>query len=126
VASQLGAFFTNTAVRDQMVPVITHAAPDIRPAFFSSTSHLWAEVNARDRELPRMRAFAQPVWVIFGADDPYLNVGVAAEFKATFANSSLHLVPQAGHYVQLDRADEVARLVLAGLAGAAPKTPAAP
>jgi haloalkane dehalogenase len=119
VASQLGLFFSNPTSRDQFIPVLTHDVAAIRPAFFSSTAELWPEVEAREKELPRMRAFAKPVWIVFGADDPYLNVGVAAEFKAIFANSSLHLLPNAGHYVQLDRADEVARVVLAGLAGLA-------
>ncbi len=118
VASQISLFFTNTESRDRFVPVITHDVAAIRPAFFSSTSVLWAEVEARAKELPRMRSFAKPVLVVFGADDPYLNVGVAQQFKAIFPNSQLHLLPGAGHYVQLDRADEVARLVLAGLASA--------
>jgi pimeloyl-ACP methyl ester carboxylesterase len=45
-----------------------------------------------------------------------LNEGVATEFARLFSASSLHLVAKAGHYVQLDRADEVGRIVLDQLA----------
>lgn len=115
VGSQIGLFFSNAESRDRFVPVLTHNVAAIRPAFFSSTSVLWAEVNARDKEVPRMRAFDKPVLVIFGADDPYLNAGVARDFKALFPQSRLHLLPNAGHYVQLDRAADVAAVIKEGL-----------
>lgn len=112
VGSQLGRFFSNPASRDAFIPIITNGSSAIRPAFYSSTSVLWAELEARTRSLPRVKQFKKPVHIIFGADDPYLNDGVASEFKHLFSNSSLHLVTQAGHYVQLDRADEVGRIML--------------
>jgi haloalkane dehalogenase len=112
VGSQLNRFFSNPASRDAFIPIITNGSSAIRPAFFSSTSVLWAELEARAQKLPRVKQFKKPVHIIFGADDPYLNNGVASEFKRVFSNSSLHLVAQAGHYVQLDRADEVGRIVL--------------
>jgi haloalkane dehalogenase len=115
VGSQISLFFSNADSRDRFLPVLTHDVAAIRPAFFSSTSVLWAEVNARDKEVPRMRAFDKPVLVIFGADDPYLNAGVAAQFKSLFPRSRLHVLANAGHYVQLDRAPDVAALITAGL-----------
>ncbi len=111
VSSQLQSFFSNPVSRDAMIPVITHRATEIRPAFISSTAVLWPEIAERDKKVPRMQAFKKPVWVIFGADDPYLNKGVAAEFARSFPNSSLNLLDRAGHYVQLDRGDEVGRIM---------------
>lgn len=111
VGGQLARFFSNTKVRDAFTPIITNASVSIRPAFFSSTSVLWQELEARRALLPRVQQFKKPVHIIFGADDPYLNPGVALDFKQLFSNSSLDLVPQAGHYVQLDRAEEVGQLV---------------
>jgi haloalkane dehalogenase len=116
VGSQLNRFFSNPASRDAFIPIITNDASAIRPAFFSSTSVLWAELEARTQMLPRVKQFKKPVHIIFGADDPYLNDGVASEFKSLFSASSLHLVANAGHYVQLDRAEEVGRIVLDQLA----------
>jgi pimeloyl-ACP methyl ester carboxylesterase len=111
VGGQLARFFSNTKVRDAFTPIITNASVSIRPAFFSSTSVLWQELEARRALVARVQQFKKPVHIIFGADDPYLNTGVARDFKQLFSNSSLDLVTQAGHYVQLDRAEEVGRLV---------------
>jgi haloalkane dehalogenase len=111
VASQLGAFFSQPAVRDAYVPVLSHRAAEMLPAFISSTSVLWAEVAARSAQVLRMRAFQKPVWVVFGADDPYLNAGVAREFQTLFPNGRLHLLSAAGHYVQLDAAERVSALI---------------
>jgi haloalkane dehalogenase len=115
VASQISKFFSNPASRDVFVPILTHSAADIRPAFISSTSVLWDEVAARATQVPRMQAFRKPVWVIFGADDPYLNSGVAQEFHRLFGNSRLHLLKGAGHYVQLDEAKQVSDIIRAGI-----------
>jgi haloalkane dehalogenase len=112
VGSQLARFYSNAKVRDEFTPIITHGSVNIRPAFFSSTSVLWQELEERKASLPRVQQFKKPVHIIFGADDPYLNPGVAKDFKSLFTNSSLQLVPQAGHYVQLDNADAVANAIL--------------
>jgi haloalkane dehalogenase len=115
VGSQLARFYSNAKVRDEFTPIITHGSVNIRPAFFSSTSVLWQELDARKASVPRVQQFKKPVHIIFGQDDPYLNVGVAKDFKNLFSNSSLHLVPQAGHYVQLDDANAVGRIVITQL-----------
>jgi haloalkane dehalogenase len=111
VASQLTKFFSNGAAREKYLPIVTHGAINIRPAFFSSTSVLWPEIEARNGQVPRIQQFKKPVHIIFGADDPYLNSGVATEFKRLFASSSLHLLPGAGHYVQLDEPAQVGRIL---------------
>jgi haloalkane dehalogenase len=111
VASQVGKFFTNPAARETYLPIVTHGAINIRPAFFSSTSVLWAEIDARQANVPRMKQFKKPVHTIFGADDPFLNSGVASEFKRIFSAGSLHLLPGAGHYVQLDAPEKVGRIL---------------
>jgi haloalkane dehalogenase len=111
VGGQLARFFSNAKVRDEFTPIITNSSVSIRPAFFSSTSVLWQELEARRAFVPRVQQFKKPVHIVFGADDPYLNPGVAQDFKRLFSNSSLDLVPQAGHYVQLDRAEEVGRIL---------------
>jgi haloalkane dehalogenase len=115
VGSQLNRFFSNAANRDKFIPIITHGSVNIRPAFFSSTSVLWAELEARAAMVPRLQQFKKPVHIIFGADDPYLNTGVAQDFQRLFSQSSLYLVPSAGHYVQLDNASEVSQTILTRL-----------
>jgi haloalkane dehalogenase len=112
VASQIGKFMSNGEIRDQFVPIITHSAAYMRPAFFSSVSYLWGELDARVKEIPKMRSFDKSVQIIFGADDPFLNAGVAAEFGRVFGKSQVSMIKDAGHYVQLDNAPAVANLIL--------------
>jgi haloalkane dehalogenase len=111
VASQLTAFFKNADARERYLPVVTHGASAMRPAFFSATAALWPEVQARQAQLPRLQRFGRPVHVVFGEADPYLNAGVAAEFRQLFPVGSLHLVSGAGHYVQLDDPVAVGRIL---------------
>jgi haloalkane dehalogenase len=111
LSNQIGVFMSNPASRAIYVPIIANAAPSIRPAFFSSTSVLWDELDQRAKQVPRLKQFRKSVHIIFGSDDPFLNVGVAKDFSELFANNSLHLITGAGHYVQLDNAAEVAAIM---------------
>jgi haloalkane dehalogenase len=111
VASQLSKFLSNSDVREKYVPILTHSAAYMRPAFFSSVSFLWGELDARVNEVPKLRSFDKPVQIIFGEDDPFLNVGVAAEFGRVFKKSQVSIIKNAGHYVQLDNAQAVANLI---------------
>jgi haloalkane dehalogenase len=53
-----------------------------------------------------------PASIIWGEDDPSLTPALATEIAALFPNPSVHFVPGAGHYVQDDRPDDVARLLM--------------
>lgn len=50
--------------------------------------------------------------IIFGNEDPYLNRGVAQEFNEIFTSSSLYLIDNAAHYLQLDKPNDVAERIL--------------
>jgi haloalkane dehalogenase len=108
VANQLSEFMSTDAARQDFVPIFVHTAPAMRPAFFSAVSALWLEIEARANESARMRAFAKPVRIVFGADDPFLNSGVAKSFSQLFKKSCVQLIANANHYVQLDQPREVA------------------
>ncbi len=107
VRSQMSDFFADDAARQRWVPVLAHGAAAIRPAFFSATSVLWAEIDVRASRVPQMQRSPVPVLVLFGRDDPFLNPGVAQALAGQFGRSRLQLL-DAGHYVQLDRPSEVA------------------
>jgi haloalkane dehalogenase len=117
LASQIEKFFSNSESRQIFVPILAHDSASIRLAFFSSTSVLWADVDARAKKTKRIQQFQKPTHIIFGADDPFLNKGVAASFQALFPKASLDIVEKAGHYVQLDRGDDVASIILQRLKG---------
>ena len=67
----------------------------------------------RRRRIPQLRRFAPPVRVIFGARDRTLNPRVAKNFASLFPNSELHLLDDAGHFVQVDQPSQVADLITA-------------
>src|SRR6266536_1719805 len=104
------------AVLDQLglerVVLVAHDASG-PPAFWRLNDDLLGTVFSRRRVLPRLRTFARPVRIVFGAADPYLNAAVARRFHELFPHSELFLLPTARHYVQVDEPAEVARLILA-------------
>lgn len=111
---QLRRFFYDQRQADIMLPVLTNQAMDIRKAFFQLNDVLDEEVLSRAGAEYRLRRYGGRVAVIFGNEDPYLNIDVARTFHNTFPNSSLFSVDEAAHFVQLDRPDEVARIILSG------------
>jgi haloalkane dehalogenase len=74
-------------------------------------SVLRKEVASRQSRLPELKLYPGPVHIIFGADDLYLNSGLARDFHFWFPHSTLDLIPQAAHYVQLDRPEEVVKII---------------
>ena len=109
---QVGKFFCERDARETYLKIFSHQSFGIRTAFFGLNGVLSNEVRKRAARLTDMRKFQPPVTIIFGAEDPYLNAGVAREFDAIFPNSQLHLVENGCHYVQLDQPTTVAQLIL--------------
>src|SRR5262245_56808304 len=113
---QVGGFIRDEAVRGPFVRKLWArfgGSPSSIPAFAALNRDLQAAVLAHTARVPELARFTPPVRIVFGATDPYLNPGVAESFHAAFPNSELTLLPTAGHYVQVDEPEEVARLVLA-------------
>src|SRR4030095_5156954 len=81
-------------------------------AFFRLNEDLRPTIRAGTETAPRLKDFTRPVRIIFGANDPYLNSGVARRFYELFPKSDLFLLPTARHFVQMDAPEEVARLIL--------------
>jgi len=112
---QVGGFMREKASREEFLPLLYQqfaAAPSARGAFFRLNEDLLSTVRDRTKRIPQMQAFRPPVRIIFGASDPYLNVGVARRFHELFPSSELFLLPGARHYVQIDEPEQVARLLL--------------
>jgi len=116
IIEQLEKFMSNPQMRDQYSKLFAYQALGIRQAFFGLNDVLHQEMGSRDKEsVKRLANFKKPVKIIFGDDDPYLNRGVAKEFHALFPNSTLKLIENAGHYVQVDKPNEVAEVILKSL-----------
>jgi haloalkane dehalogenase len=112
---QVGRFMREAADREEFLPLLYQqfaAVPSAQGAFFRLNEDLLSTVRDRTKRIPQMQAFSRPVRIIFGASDPYLNVGVARRFHELFPTSELFLLPGAHHYVQIDEPEQVAHLLL--------------
>lgn len=110
---QVGSFMTNDVRRLEMLPIFADAHPVAQRSIRGLTETLFETIIDRTSETARMESFPRPVRVVFGEDDPHLNVGIARAFADFFPESTLVLVEEANHYVQIDRPDAVIEQVLA-------------
>lgn len=85
--------------------------PSSAPAFAQMTGELFEEVARNTARLHQVEGLNIPVKLIWGQTDPYLNTGVAEDFKSHLMKPSLHLLP-AGHWAQIDTPDLVAGIML--------------
>ena len=88
--------------------------PGSGPAFVQMTAQFFQEIARNVERLPKLEALDIPVKLIWGDADPYLTVRVAEDRRSRFKRSSLHVV-NAGHWLQSDRPQEVAKLLLSGM-----------
>ena len=87
-------------------------APSAAIAFAQMTSQLKEEVAANTGRIVAVRRSAVPVQLIWGRNDPYLHLSTAAFLQAQLRNASLHAL-DAGHWPQIDAAEDCARIMLA-------------
>ena len=80
-------------------------------AFAQMTGHLFEDITRNTTRIPVMEALDIPVKLIWGENDPYLNVGVAEDLRSHLSDASLHRIP-AGHWVQIDEPELVASAML--------------
>jgi haloalkane dehalogenase len=80
-------------------------------AFAQMTSQLKDEVAANTGRIVALRRSEVPVLLIWGRYDPYLHLSTAAFLQSQLRNASLHAL-DAGHWPQIDAAEETARIML--------------
>ena len=80
-------------------------------AFAQMTGHLFEDITRNTTRIPEMEALVNPVKLIWGENDPYLDVGVAEDLRSHLSDASLHRIP-AGHGVQIDEPELVASAML--------------
>jgi haloalkane dehalogenase len=100
--------------QQELVPIVRRqfaARPSAASAFMSLTRELYGELHANTRRLPELCEFRPPVGLIWGAGDPYLNVGVAEHLQRRFRSAQLTRLPF-GHWPQIDGPEEVAAALL--------------
>ena len=108
---QITKFISTEELREPFQKVLGHQSLQIRPAFYGLNRVLLEEIEKRRDKTEQLKTFQPPVKIIFGNNDPYLNSGVAKDFHEIFPNSELHLIENAGHFVQIDKPEQVATLL---------------
>ncbi|WP_089014902.1 alpha/beta fold hydrolase [Micromonospora inositola] len=111
-AWQVGRFIRDDQRRAPLVKRLCDDFVAAQPAFWRLNDDLLGTVLTRRRRLPDLRRFDRPVRVIFGAEDRSLNPRVARRFAELFPRADLHLLRNAGHFVQVDQPERTAELVL--------------
>jgi haloalkane dehalogenase len=81
------------------------------PAFAQMTAQIFEEVARNTQRVPEMEALDVPVKLIWGGADVALNTAVAEDFRSHFKHASLAVLP-AGHWIQIDMPEAVAREML--------------
>jgi ATP-dependent DNA ligase len=76
-----------------------------------SDGHLFEDITRNTTRISEMEALDIPVKLIWGENDPYLNVGVAEDLWSHLSDASLHRI-SAGHWVQIDEPELVANAML--------------
>jgi pimeloyl-ACP methyl ester carboxylesterase len=86
--------------------------PGAGPAFGQMTAQTRPEVARNDKRLADLEQLDIPFQLIWGAEDPYLNTGVAEDLAGHLRAATTTLLPGAGHWPQIDQPHEVARALL--------------
>jgi haloalkane dehalogenase len=81
------------------------------PAFAQMAAQVFEEVTQNTQRLPDLEALDIPVKLIWGDTDLNLNRGVAEDLKSHLKHASLVVLP-AGHWLQVDMPEQVAKAML--------------
>src|SRR5260370_13096708 len=85
--------------------------PSSGPAFAQMTSQFFEELARNAKRLPELEALDIPFKLIWGEADPYLSTSSANEIPPHLKHSSQRVV-RAGHWLQLDEPEQVAKAML--------------
>jgi pimeloyl-ACP methyl ester carboxylesterase len=93
-------------IRDNFV-----VQPSSGPAFIQMAAQFFDEHTRNNTRLPELKALDTPVKLIWGQDDPYFPISIAERRRSQLKNASLVVIP-AGHWLQVDKPEQVARAML--------------
>ncbi len=87
--------------------------PSAAPAFAQMTAQLHEQIAIDTGRIVELRRSDVPFLLIWGDRDPYLHLSAAEYLRVNVRSAKLFSV-RAGHWPQIDAADEVASLMLGG------------
>lgn len=111
-AWQVRRFFGRRADADRFAPGFVGQFLGPRSSLLplrSLTADLIPAVAANAARVPELARASFPIRLIWGGGDPDLAVGVAEELHRAVPASTVHVLPRARHYLQIDDPGRVAR-----------------
>jgi pimeloyl-ACP methyl ester carboxylesterase len=91
----------------EFVPLLEEIAHDVRPQSLRTQVQVMAEADQRDL-LPRISV---PTLLIWGELDARSSLSIASQFERTIPDTTLVVIPGAGHVCQLERPAQFNRAV---------------
>jgi pimeloyl-ACP methyl ester carboxylesterase len=98
--------FLGPLIRDNFI-----IQPSAGLAFVQLAAQFFDEHARNAKHLPELGALDIPVRLIWGKFDPYITVAVAERRQSQLKNASLTVMP-AGHWLQADEPEQVAKEML--------------
>ena len=87
------------------------AQPSSGPAFVQLAAQFFNAQAENNKRLAELKALDIPVKLIWGQYDPYITVAIAERRQSQLKHASLTIVP-AGHWLQIDEPETVAKAML--------------
>ncbi len=87
------------------------AQPSSGPAFVQMAAQFFDELAQNAKRLAELKALDVPVKIIWGQFDPYITVAEAERRQTQLRHPTLTVVP-AGHWLQVDEPEQVAKAML--------------
>lgn len=111
---QIKRFIINEERKKELVPLLYKSFSDKRnfQAFLKLNADLLSCIEENGKRLVEFDKLKNKCVIIFGDDDPYLNKKVAQRFHELIPGSLKYLIPDAGHYVQVDQPEKLAQLMI--------------
>lgn len=109
---QMDEFIAKSPNREVLIDRLWSQFGEARPAFVALNDVLISEVAERTGRTSELTGITTSVDIVTGALDPYLTPELAQEFDELLPNSTLTIVPDAGHFAQIDAPEIVADAIL--------------
>jgi len=112
--NQVGKFMLNAARRKELLPKLYKSFADSKNfrAFLKLNRDLDEAIKTNTGRVAALASIGYKTHIIFGEADPYLNPGVARSFNQILPGSTLKLIAEAGHYVQVDQPEQLAEVLM--------------
>ncbi len=117
---QESTFFTDRSTARKFIPLFTQqffAKPSTLGPLRSFAGNLFSAVTNDAARVPSLKSLTAPVHIVWGAQDPNLNLSVADALHQDIPDSTLTIFPNAHHNLMLDDPTQFAAIVRSAVAG---------